>query len=197
MAHRSVGPIETERRARGIYRALLWFAIPGAALALGCASSNGGPVVTDNQPDAISLECSLKAPATGRVGDPVKVSFHLQNRATQPVYVLTWRTPLEGLFGNDWSITHGGAEIPYQGPMVKRGDPAEDDYVAIAPGAAADAEVEVSLAYEMREPGRYRIALRGPLMDATTNKTEVPRPLAQQKAVPISCPAVEIELTQP
>jgi hypothetical protein len=49
----------------------------------------------------------------------------------------------------------------------------------------------------MKEPGRYKIALRGPLMDVVTQKAEVPRPLAQHKAMPLACPTIEVEVTAP
>lgn len=143
------------------------------------------------RPAQEAFSCSLSAPPSVRAGEPVKVAMKLGNRTAQTAYVLTWRTPFEGLFGNDWQVTRDGVELPYSGPMVKRGDPAADDYISIAPGAAADAEVVVSLAYDMKQPGRYKIALRGPLMDVTTTQSEVPRPLAQHKAVPIACPVVE------
>ena len=169
-----------------------------SALGSACASSNGEVVVKEDKPAAeASLACELSAPASVRSGEPVGVKLRLMNRTSQPVYVLGWRTPFEGLFGNDWQVTLNGAEIPYKGPMAKRGDPEADDYVPIAAGGVAEAEVDVSLAYLMKEPGRYKIALRGPLMDVVTQKAEVPRPLAQHKAMPLSCPTIEVEVTAP
>jgi hypothetical protein len=181
------------------------FALAAAA----CASSQGETVVKDASPQGetvvkegsaaqAALQCELTAPASVRAGEPVSVKLRLKNSSSEALYVLGWRSPFEGLFGNDWQITMGGgAEIPYVGPMAKRGDPEADDYVSIAAGQVAEAEVQVSLAYDMKTPGRYRIAFRGPLMDVTTNKAEVPRPLAQHKAMPIACPAVETEVKAP
>jgi peptidyl-Lys metalloendopeptidase len=181
------------RMRNGRTRALVLgcLAILGAA----CASSRGDTGVKEDNPTAPALTCELKAQSRVQAGSPVSVELRLTNRAAQPLYVLGWRTPFEGLFGNDWQVTLDGAEIPYVGPMAKRGDPEADDYVTIAPGAVADAEVEVSLAYDMKAPGRYKVALRGPLMDVTTAQAEVPRPLAQHKAMPLQCPVLEIEVT--
>lgn len=178
---------------RAIGAALLGLSALGAA----CASSNGEVIVKEDKPAAEALACELSAKASVRSGEPVLVKLRLMNRAAQEVFVLGWRTPFEGLFGNDWQVTLNDAEIPYKGPMAKRGDPAADDYMTIAAAGVAEAEVDVSLAYLMKEPGRYKIAFRGPLMDVVTQKAEVPRPLAQHKAMPVACPTIEVEVTAP
>jgi peptidyl-Lys metalloendopeptidase len=144
-----------------------------------------------------TLECGLSVPPSVRAGQPVEVLFRLTNRTTQPLFVLTWRTPLEGLLGNDFEVSRDGTGIPYQGPMVKRGNPRAEDYVTLAPGASVDALVELSLAYEMTQPGRYRIAFRGPLMDVAEKQAEVPRPLEQHRAMPVRCPVVETTISAP
>lgn len=143
------------------------------------------------------LECALSVPASVRAGEPVELRFQLTNRTAQPLYVLTWRTPLEGLMGNDFQITRDGTEVPYQGRMVKRGNPLAEHYVTLAPGASVDAKVELSLAYEMTRPGRYRIEFRGPLMDVAGAQAEVPRPLEQLQSRPVSCPVAETAITAP
>jgi hypothetical protein len=159
-----------------------------ACAPLGAAPKKGAAV----EP---KLECSLEVPPQARVGEPLMLRFKLTNRSAQPVHVLGWLTPLEGLLGDFLRVTRDGAEIPYQGPKMKRGDPEAEDYVAIAPGETAEAEIEVTLAYELRQPGRYRIAFSRPgLMDVTANQAEVPRPLASHRAVPLQCPVVETEL---
>ena len=177
------------------YRRIGALALGGLAfLGASCTSVRRDPVVNEQKPAPL-LSCALQAHARVRSGDPVRVHFRLKNLAARPLFVLGWRTPIEGLFGNDWQVTRGGVEIPYQGPMVKRGEPEAEDYVTIAPGEAAEAEVEVSLAYEMRQPGRYVIAFRGPLMDVTTATAAVPRPLAQHQPMAVQCAVLEIEVT--
>ncbi len=141
-----------------------------------------------------ALTCTLSAPRRVRSGEPVGVTFRLANRASTPLFVLVWRTPFDGLFGNDFCITREGVELRYRGPMLKRGDPEAEDYLRLEPSASEEAEVDLSLAYDMREPGRYQIAFRGPLMDVTTNEALVPRPLSQHEPLPLPCPVVELEV---
>jgi hypothetical protein len=131
------------------------------------------------------------------VGEPVNVTFRLTNPTAQPLFVLDWHTPLEGLLSNCLEVTRDGTEIPYQGPMFKRGNPEASDYVTLAPGGSAENTIEAQLAYDFSQPGTYRIAFRGPLMDVATQQAEVPRPLAQHRAVPVQCQAIETKISVP
>lgn len=144
-----------------------------------------------------ALECALSVPASVRAGEPVELRFQLTNRTAQPLYVLNWRTPLEGLWGNDFQVTRDGAQVPYQGPMKKRANPSAQNYVTIAPGASVDGTVELSLAYDMKQPGRYRIEFRGQLLDIAEKQADVPRAMDAFQARELKCPAVETTITAP
>jgi hypothetical protein len=146
---------------------------------------------------AAPLKCALSVAPQSKVGEPVKVTFRLTNTSAQPLYVLDWRTPLEGLKSSCLEISRAGAEIPYQGPMFKRGNPGADDYVEIAPGATVENTIEAQLAYDFSQPGTYRIAFPGPVLDSTSAKAEVPRPLEQHRELPVQCQAVETQLVSP
>jgi peptidyl-Lys metalloendopeptidase len=146
---------------------------------------------------APTLECALSVPSSVRAGQPVELRFQLTNRTAQPLYVLNWRTPLEGLWGNDFQVTRDGTEVPYQGPMKKRGNPSAQNYVTIAPGASVDGKVDLSQAYEMKQPGRYRIAFQGMLLDVAEKQADVPRSLDAFQAREVKCPVVETTITAP
>ncbi len=151
----------------------------------------------ENPAMAASLDCVLSVPGSVRAGEPVELRFQLTNRTQQPLYVLKWRTPLEGLMGKDFQVTRDGTEVAYQGRMVKRGNPTAESYVTLAPGASVDATVDLSQAYEMKQPGRYRIAFHGELMDVVEKQAEVPRSMDQFQSRPVSCPGVETAITAP
>jgi hypothetical protein len=146
---------------------------------------------------AQSLECMVSVPPRLKVGEPVPLLFKLTNRSAQPVFALKWHTPLEGLLSNVVEVTRDGAPIPYEGPMVKRGAPAADDYAAIASGASVEAEIDVSLAYNLKQPGTYRITPRGRLMDMTQQKEGLPRALDQFQEQTLKCPTVETVIVAP
>jgi hypothetical protein len=146
---------------------------------------------------AQSLECTLSVPPRLKVGEPVPLLFKLTNRSAQPLFVLEWHTPLEGLLSNALEVTRDGAPVPYEGRMVKRGAPTAEDYAAIASGASVEAEVDVSLGYDMKQPGTYRITPRGRLMDVALQKEGLPRGLDQFQEQTLKCPTVETTLVAP
>jgi hypothetical protein len=146
---------------------------------------------------ATPLDCTMSVPAQVRAGQPVEVSFKLTNPTSRPLHVLRWLTPLEGLMGSLFQVTRDGAEVPYRGPMLKRGDPAASDYTTVAPGASVEAKVEASLAYDFSQPGRYRIAFRDELMDVATDTAEVPHSRDRFQQFSVKCPAVETTVSKP
>ena len=157
---------------------------PGPSDAPSSATPAPGPLFT----------CELTAAPSYPVGTPVKLHFRLTQRGTQTVYVLNWRTPLEGLRGDDFAVVRDGQEVPYRGPMMKRGNPGAESYLALEAGKALEADVDISRVYDFKSPGRYRITFRGPILDATTQQAEVPRPLDKHQSVPVTC-TVDTEIT--
>jgi peptidyl-Lys metalloendopeptidase len=119
-----------------------------------------------------SLNCSMGVRERLAVGEPVELLFRLSNSTSQPLYVLTWHTPLEGLLNRCLRVTRDGAELAYRGEMMKRGAPVASSYVTLAPGASVEAKVELSQAYDFKVPGKYRIEFPGPLMDVATRKAD-------------------------
>ena len=146
---------------------------------------------------AVTLECKLSVPASVPVGKPVELSFQLTNRTPEPLYVLSWRSPLENVGGMDFTITRDGAEVEYQGPMKKRASPQADQYVTVAPGATVEGKLDLASAYAMNQPGRYRIVFPGPLMDVAEKQSDVPRSFDAMHARQVACNPVETTLTRP
>ena len=140
---------------------------------------------------ASRLECRLEA--SGQAA----VRFTLANRTDAPLWALRWNTPLEGWQGTIFELTSGGAEIPYTGPMVKRGDPGREDYVEIPAGGKAEATVDLSLVYDLGKPGTYRLRVDGGLQDLTADPGTVPRPRDRHEPEPLDCPEIEINVGEP
>ena len=138
-----------------------------------------------------SLSCSLSVRELLAVGEAVKLLFRLSNSTSQPLYVLTWHTPLEGLLNRCLEVSRDGTELAYRGEMMKRGAPVASSYVTLAPGASVEATVELSQAYDFTVPGKYRIEFPGPLMDVATTKADVPHPPGKAQPMEVRCPPVE------
>ena len=141
------------------------------------------------------LACKLAAPARLAAGSPVEISFRLTNRTPAPVSVLRWYTPLEGVRGDIFRVTRGRRELPYEGPMMKRGDPSASDYVEIPAGKSVTGTADLSAAYGIREPGTYRVAFTRGLADVVRAGETSPRPRDAHRPRKLSCAAISIEVT--
>lgn len=137
---------------------------------------------TPNRP---SVSCRLEAQA------PTSIRFELTNGSDSPVHVLKWNTPLEGWKGTVLRVTRDGEELPYGGPMLKRGDPPADAYVEIPAGGKVDATVDLAQVYDMSRPGTYKVEAEGDLFDVTDR---APRPRDQHQPLALDCGAVTFEV---
>jgi hypothetical protein len=136
-----------------------------------------------------ALSCRIEAQA------PSRLRFELTNRSETALWVLKWNTPLEGWKGTVLRVSRNGEELPYQGPMLKRGDPGNGDYVEVPAGGRVDATVDLSEVYDVSRPGTYKVETDGDLIDVTAGPTEViPRPRDQHQGLPLDCGAVTFEI---
>ena len=102
----------------------------------------------------------------------LRIKFHLFNRSYQPVHVLVWNTPLEGMFNDIFEVQRSGTTLKYMGPMVKRGTPTTDEYLLIQPGETATKVVDIDLAYDISAPGSYSVNFKGVLHDVIWHEGE-------------------------
>lgn len=179
--------------------ALLTLAITGS----GCATrkeETAPPADARTQEEAAvakTLECALTGPAQVKAGEPVELVFKLTNPTKEPLYVLKWHTPLEGIRNDIFQVSREGAaaELSYGGPMMKRAPPDASSYATLAPGESVEGRVDVAPAYGVQEPGTYRITFRGPLMDVTSDKAKVPALAGDYHDVALKCPEVVVTVT--
>ena len=144
---------------------------------------------------AADLQCSLTAPASVAAGQPVPLRFTLANRGSAAVQVLNWGTPLEGWFAAYVEVSRDGVAVAYRGPLVKRGDPAADEYVRIAAHRSRRAEVDLAQPFDVSVPGVYRVQPRITLFDVAAAGARVPRPRDRHVSLALGCPvfAVRVE----
>lgn len=171
----------------------------GLLLSLSCATiepSNGEPMPETSE-EAMSetlLKYRLEAEESYRAGGAVVIHFTLENVSAEPLTVLTWYTPLEGLYGDIFSVTRDGEEVLYQGRMVKRDDPHPEDYVRIEPGDSVSAEVDLARGYGLSTAGEYRVEFNGRIHDVARRDAPVPRAQDEHRGVEIPGNAVIFRL---
>lgn len=108
---------------------------------------------------AESASVRLTAPAgTVAASDPVTLHVTIANDGADVLRVLAWNTPEDGLTSPLFSVTRNGQPVRYLGIVMKRPSPAEDDYLAIAPGGTLEYDVDLSRWYSFAESGDYEVS---------------------------------------
>lgn len=99
------------------------------------------------------------AKARFSVGEPIRLSFTIENLLDQPERYLDWHTPFEGFRNRFLEVTNvkTNALVDYEGIMASRGPPSEADYLKLKAGAKLSTEFELNEAYSINSPGTYRI----------------------------------------
>lgn len=120
------------------------------------------------------LKYQLSADPVYISGESVRIGFTLQNTSDKNLWVLKWYTPLEDIKGKIFRVTCDGREIPYEGRMVKRGDPTKDDYIFLAPKDSVFAEVDLSKAYSLPVCNECHVVFKGRIHDIVTDESLLP-----------------------
>lgn len=143
-----------------------------------------------------SLRYALQAQSSYVQGAPIVIRFRLENLATTDVWVLKWYTPLEGIKGKIFEVRCDGAEIPYEGRMVKRGNPERDDYVHLAAGDSEQAEFDLAKYYSLPECRECRVKFKGRIHDFVFDERRLPRTADESHAVDIPGAPVSFSISR-
>jgi hypothetical protein len=129
--------------------------------------------------EARSLGARLEAEPTQSLGEPVVLTLRLENPTEEDIQLLTWGTPLEDeLTADCLTVERDGEVIPYDGKLVKRGEPTAENYVVLPAGGHLETTVDVSEAYPIESPGEYTVTVDTIFPDAFTiaeDAKEAPR----------------------
>lgn len=145
------------------------------------------------QPET-DLEALLEVPHTLPDGERVPLTFTLINRSERSLFVLKWYTPLEGIAGEIFQVRRDGQLLPYQGILAMRGDPAPQDYLHLAPGASAEATVDLAQAYDFSQAGTYTIRFISPRISHVA-PTEADFAGTVEDLGPVSMPSDPVTVT--
>ena len=107
------------------------------------------------------------------VGTPITLAVNLSNHTSESMAILPWGTPLEARFNSDmFEISKEGTTIPYDGRMLKRGQPTAKDYIKIMPEEDLSAAIDLSQAYTIQAPGQYSIKMKPHYLSIQTDDTD-------------------------
>src|SRR5712692_7336415 len=125
----------------------------------------GAAVMASGSGSPLSYRIELASPLAG---EDVRVRFVITNAGAEPLTVLKWYTPLEGIAGNILQVVCDGKVVPYKGPQIKRGQPGPDDYVTVDPGKSVSGVVALSEAYDLPAAGECTVAFKRPVQTVTS-----------------------------
>ncbi|MEJ8650728.1 hemopexin repeat-containing protein [Streptomyces sp. MS1.AVA.3] len=109
---------------------------------------------------------TIRGEPSYRRGEPVSLTFEIENLSDTDYRLLVWNTPLEGEVFNFLEVRCEDRVVPYDGRFVRRGDPTPDSYRKIAAGETIVAELDISESYALDEPGYYDVTLQVRFADA-------------------------------
>jgi hypothetical protein len=87
-----------------------------------------------------------------------------------------------------------GEKLLYQGMLAKRGEPIREEYIAIEPGEATSAEVDLRMGYDLSTPGSYQVQFTAGLWDVTDDASLVPRERDDHRPQSLSCNTVRFRI---
>lgn len=118
------------------------------------------------------LNAHIELPERLLVGEEINLKFTLTNTSETPLYILKWYTPLEGIAGEIFKITHDGQAVPYEGILASRGFPTSDSYVFINAGESVSTVVDLGTSFDFSEAGAYQIGFISPQISHTARSAE-------------------------
>lgn len=143
---------------------------------------------------AVSLKYYLHAHSSYAQGEPVIIEFGIENLSSSDVWILKWYTPLEGIKGKIFEVKCDGVDIPYEGMLMKRGNPESDDYVHIHPGETARAEFDLSSIYSFPVCEECWLKFKGRIHDAVLDQQRVPRTIGEHRSVDVPGNAISFSI---
>jgi peptidyl-Lys metalloendopeptidase len=173
-----------------LHMGILSFLLPVLLYSFYCSSEKAMYNLRQEQ----ILRYTLSAAPSYTVGQPIEMTFTLENVSADTLFILTWYTPLEGLKGNIFTVMRDSTEIRYRGRMVKRGQPDQKDYVRLAPGDKTEKQIDLSRGYDLSIPGRYSVAFDRQIYDVVKAPAKIPRLMADHTPVRATGNTVILEI---
>lgn len=135
---------------------------------------------------AAILRYQLSAERSFSEGEPVIITFRIENLSADPVRLLNWYTPLEGIKGKILKVTCNGVLLEYQGRMVKRGQPEAQDYILLKAGESVEAGFDLAKSYELRACDHGEVMFTGHIHDSGSEADTLPRSSGESVPLEIS-----------
>ncbi|MFG6457808.1 hypothetical protein [Roseateles sp. BYS96W] len=117
----------------------------------------------------------------------VVLHFTLRNDGASELRLLRWGSPFEGgWFGRFVRVHAGSNELPFQGAMRKRGEPAASDYLLLPAGQQLESTLTLNEAFVLPAAGSLKIGAAWRWHDVMTEDSP-PRPRSTHQGLDQDC----------
>lgn len=97
--------------------------------------------------------------------DSVLVRVSITNTGKQPITVLRWYTPVDGVKEDLFVVTLDGKAVEYIGPHYKRPAPSPADYVTLNGGETIGSTIDLAGYYDLSGSGYYQVSYNAEAFD--------------------------------
>lgn len=141
----------------------------------------------------LPTELACQFQAMPKADGQVALHFTLRNAGKHDLHLLRWGSPFEGgWFGPFVRASTPQGELPFQGAMRKRGDPAAQDYLLLRAGQSLSAELSLNDAFALPPAGTLSLRASWHWHDVIAGGTP-PRPRARQQGMDQDCGRITLE----
>ncbi|MFG6466450.1 hypothetical protein [Roseateles sp. BYS87W] len=141
-------------------------------------------------PQAADLACRFRAESNP--AGLVHLHFTLVNQGLHDLQLLRWGSPFEGgWFGRFVQVRGPQGEVPFQGALRKRGDPAAGDYLLLRAGQQLQASLTLNDAYALPAQGPLELKAQWRWHDVITDGP-APRPRDRHQGWEQDCGTVRL-----
>lgn len=96
-----------------------------------------------------------------------KVEVTITNTSSRTLRIPKWQLPIDAQRSDLFRITRDGAEVGYEGAMIKRAAPTAADFAILRAGRSYRGVVELGSAYDLSKAGHYTVTYAAPLQYAS------------------------------
>ncbi len=163
-------------------RAIAWALLAASPLTMAASDS---PI----KPETLTCRFQASTAAGGRV----MLHFTLRNAGQRDLHLLRWGSPFEGAwFGPFLQASTPLGELPFQGALRKRGDPAAQDYLLLRAGQSLSAELALNDAFALPPTGTLSLKASWHWHDVIAGGTP-PRPRTRHQGRDQDCGHITLD----
>lgn len=128
-----------------------------------------------NTPQTPMVTTTIQSNKTSyALGESIEITFSVENTNEKKQRFCYWQTPLETpLTADCFKITNGTNTVLYNGILVKRMPPTDEDYITLTSKESRTNTIVLKEDYVLNEKGIYEITFQGRYINSLPNSNTI------------------------